>query len=749
MWFSRKKKKAKTRSKRVEPRFEGAKRSSGDLRVSAADRTARVTAPNSRKAKNSKSGAARRAKTQKRKGRRSQPSLWWRATRFGTYWTCVGCLWGAIGLVILFGYFAAKMPHSSEWAVPDRAPNVQILDLDGKLLANRGATGGQAISLGEMSPHIPQAVIAIEDRRFRHHLGIDPIGLARAMVSNVMAGRVVQGGSTLSQQLAKNLFLKPERTVERKIQEMVLALWLERKYSKDEILEMYLNRVYFGSGATGVEAASLRYFQKPAKDVTLAQAALLAGLLKAPSKLSPARDPKAADARAKLVLSAMRRDGVITPEQHASAKSVTAQRARKYWSGAQHYVADWVMDRLPELIGEVRSDIIVEASIDGDLLVQAERVIDGTLKVYGQEKDVRQGALVSLDGTGAVRALVGGRDYTTSQFNRAVEAKRQPGSAFKSFVWLAALEQGATARSVRQDAPVRIGKWAPKNYDNTFRGPVTLDYALAKSLNTIAAQLVMEAGPKTVANTAKRLGIETKLNANASIALGTSEVSLLELTSAYTPFANGGFEVKPFVITTIRTEGGRVLYRHPGHSGAKVLRDRELAQMNTMLRGVVLGGTGRNAALEGWQVAGKTGTSQNFRDALFVGYTSNLTTGIWFGNDDGKPTKKVTGGSLPASAWRDFMQFAHTGVPVDALPGQARLPETVAVVPRPRPERYFGSETRNGLARVEPQRDVLPMSDAAKPNAIVPSVPISNGNVGGAAQQPSSPRAIRDLLFGS
>ncbi|MEN0088636.1 MAG: PBP1A family penicillin-binding protein [Pseudomonadota bacterium] len=675
--------------------------------------------------------------------------------RFVTYWGLTFGLWGGIAVLCIAGWYAAQMPHSSGWAVPERAPNVRILDLDGQLLANRGVTGGQAISLGEMSPYIPAAVIAIEDRRFKSHFGIDPIGLSRAMVTNVMAGRVVQGGSTLTQQLAKNLFLTPERSIGRKAQEAVLAIWLEHKYDKDRILEMYLNRVYFGSGATGVEAASLRYFNKSAKDVTLSEAALLAGLLKAPSRLSPARDPEAADARAEVVLAAMLRDGSITRQQHAQAAHVGPQRAERYWSGAEHYVADWVMDRLPKLVGDVEGDLIVKTSIDGELQAYADTVISDALGAEGDTLNVGQGALVSIDGTGAVRALVGGRDYKDSQFNRAVEAKRQPGSAFKPFVWLAALERGATPRTVRQDAPITVGSWKPKNYDDKYRGPVTLDYALAKSSNTVAARLTMEMGPKTVADTARRLGIGSKLSTNASLALGTSEVSLLELTAAYAPFANGGFDVKPTVIERIETRSGKILYQRPQHDGTRVMREREVSMMNAMLRGVVTGGTGRAAKLNNWQVAGKTGTSQNFRDALFVGYTSNLTTGIWFGNDDGKPTKKVTGGSMPTRAWHQFMLAAHEGVPTRRLPGFVDLPDMLAIQPRldPRLAAPLAAPAVMPAGLVPTAKQDVPVAPAqpaqTSPVGNPGAAPRPNADVGSTvAATDTAPRSITDILFG-
>ncbi len=426
------------------------------------------------------------------------------------YWGFVLGIWAAIAIGCVVGYYGVKLPSMESWAVPQRPPNARIVSVEGDLIANRGVTGGEAMRLDEMSPWLPQAVIAIEDRRFRYHAGVDPLGLARAMITNAVSGRTVQGGSTLTQQLAKNLFLEPERTLERKIQEALLALWLETKFSKDEILELYLNRVYFGAGAYGVDAAARRYFAKSARDVSLGEAAMIAGLLKAPSRLSPARDPKAANERAQLVLAAMRREGFITEREASLAMGMDAATAKRYWSGSQHYVADMVMAQLPALIGEMRGDVIVQTSLDYELQKQAEAIISDELAAKGKKLNIGQAALVAMDGTGAIRALVGGRDYSKSQFNRAADARRQPGSAFKPFVYLAALEAGRTPQTMREDAPVRFGKWTPENYDRKYRGPVTLQSALAGSLNTIAAQLTMEVGPKTVAQTAHRLGIKVR-----------------------------------------------------------------------------------------------------------------------------------------------------------------------------------------------------------------------------------------------
>ncbi|MDO9416882.1 transglycosylase domain-containing protein [Pararhizobium sp.] len=654
-------------SGRIEPSFEGGRsRDDSDLRMSAGERVAggggRKSGRGSKMPK-----AARNKRSRGRRGG-SGGGLVGLLRRL-VYWCVVLGIWSAIGIGGLVLYYGARMPAATSWAIPDRPPNVKILAVDGQTIANRGTTGGEALSLENMSPYIPQAVIAIEDRRFYSHLGFDPLGFGRAMLANISSGRMVQGGSTLTQQLAKNLFLSPDRTLERKVQEVLLAIWLEHKYNKDQILAMYLNRVFFGSNAYGVEAASRRYFNKSARDVNLGEAALLAGLLKAPSRLSPARDPDAAEARAQVVLGAMREEGFVTDNEIKTAMSQTPTKAKSYWSGAEHYAADMVMDQLPGLIGDVKADLVIDTTIDLGLEKKAEKTLEDTLAASGDKFNVSQAALVSIDGTGAIRALVGGRDYAASQFDRASKAKRQPGSAFKPFVYAAALEIGRTPQSVRNDAPVRIGKWTPENYDQKYRGDVTLENALANSLNTIAAQLVMEVGPDNVAKLAHRLGIESELQANASIALGTSEVSLVELTSAYAPFMNGGYKATPHVIRRISTADGTVLYENTYDNPPRVLEPLVVSDMNKMMMRVITSGTGKKAKLPGWQAAGKTGTTQSFRDALFVGYTSNLTTGIWFGNDDGKSMKKVTGGGLPAQAWSTYMIAAHEGLPPSPLFG--------------------------------------------------------------------------------
>ncbi|MEM9677934.1 MAG: PBP1A family penicillin-binding protein, partial [Pseudomonadota bacterium] len=507
-------------------------------------------------------------------------------------------------------------------------------------------------------------------------------GFSRAMVRNIMQKRLREGGSTLTQQLAKNLFLTPDRTFGRKIQELILAFWLESKYSKAEILELYLNRVYFGAGATGVDAASQRYFGKAARDVTIEEAALLAGLLKAPSRFTPAKSPKLANQRAAVVLRAMEREGYIKPNRTQKGLYRPGENARYFNSGPENFVADMVLAQVKKRLGKIDRDLVVTTTISPYLMSVAQSALQTNLDKSGKKFRVSEAALVSLAPDGAVKSLIGGSNYAKSQFNRAVDAKRQPGSAFKPFVWQAALEAGYFPDTAIEDRPVRIGKWQPANYDGRYRGAVTLEQALSLSLNTVSAQLTQQVGPGTVADVAVSMGIGSKLTKNASISLGTSEVSLLELTSAYLPYANGGRAVAPYLISSILDDKRKTLYRHAAPPQSIVVRDDVLRDMNRMLVNVVEQGTARNARLKGHVAAGKTGTSQSFRDAIFVGHTAHFVTGVWFGNDNNSPTRKLTGGSLPARSWQSYMATAHRGLDAKPLPGMVRVsPNVMPVIP--------------------------------------------------------------------
>jgi len=701
---------------RIEPTFdvEDPRMGALDLRLSDDDRALAKPKRGPAKPKPEKSAAPARSKKPaaraaadkpgKRAGKRKRgrkvakkPGLLPFLARTGgklTYWGAVLGVWGLIAFGALLGFYAAYLPPASEWEVPKRPPNVQILAAGGEMIGNRGDTGGEAIRLEQVPPYLPEAVIAIEDRRFYSHFGVDPIGLARAMLTNITSGRLVQGGSTLSQQLAKNLFLKPERTLKRKMQEVVLALWLENNYSKDEIIELYLNRVYFGSGAYGVDAAARRYYNKTARTLTIAEAAVLAGVLKSPTNYSPKNNPDRAETRAQVVLMAMHREGFITEAEAANAlASPAAISAARQTRGAEHYVADYALSEVKRILGEIDGDLVVDTTIDLSLQKTGEEVIRQSLDTAGKKRGVTQGALVAIDGNGRIKALVGGRDYGKSQFNRAVSAKRQPGSSFKPFVYLAALEQGFTPNTARLDAPIRIGKWTPINYDRKYRGKVTLTTALAKSLNTVAATTAHTIGPANVVKTAQRLGITSKMRAHPSIALGTSEVTPLELTAAYVPFSNGGYGILPHLVRRITTKSGEVLYERDGSGPGRVIQGKHLGMMNHMLAQALTVGTGRKAQLKDRPAAGKTGTTQNLRDAWFVGYTGHLTAGIWYGNDDGKPSKSATGGSLPAESWRIFMTAAHDGLPAAALPGNDF---TVAANVRPASEPVEAAATGSG-----------------------------------------------------
>jgi penicillin-binding protein 1A len=585
------------------------------------------------------------------------------------YWGAVLAVWAiiaAIGLVIWIG---AHLPPIQSLEIPKRPPSVLILGAGGTTLATRGDMGGAAVTLRELPDYVPKAFIAIEDRRFYSHHGVDPLGILRALMHDVLRRGNAQGGSTITQQLAKNLFLTQERTVSRKLQEVALAFWLEHRFSKSQILELYLNRVYFGSGAYGVEAAAQRYFGKSARQLTVAEAALLAGLVQSPSRLAPSHNPDGAERRARIVLADMADQKLIGEDAEKLALAHPARAVKPAGADSLNYVADWVMDAVNDYVGRFDQDIVVETSIDPALQGAAEHALDDALREKGEKFGISEGAIVAMTPDGVVRALVGGRSYAESQFNRAIAAKRQPGSAFKPFVYLTALEHGLTPDTVRDDAPIIVKGWKPENYEHEFMGPVTLTTALANSLNTVSVRLILEVGPSAVARTAYRLGIDSKLDANPSLALGTSGVSPLELVSAYAPFANGGFAAVPHAIERIKGTDGTILYARATQALGRIVDARYVAMMNSMLHETIASGTGRHADLPGWSAAGKTGTSQDYRDAWFVGYTSHMVTGIWLGNDDNSPTRKAVGGGLPVDVWSRFMRAAHQGVAPSGLPG--------------------------------------------------------------------------------
>jgi penicillin-binding protein 1A len=585
------------------------------------------------------------------------------------YWSLVVALWVVIAGIGGAVWIGAHLPPIQSLEIPKRPPSIQLVGINGRVLTTRGDGGGEVLPLKALPPYLPKAFIAIEDRRFYDHHGVDPFGIARAVVANILRRGLSQGGSTITQQLAKNLFLTQERTLTRKIQELVLAFWLERKFSKTEILELYLNRVYFGAGAYGVEAAAQRYFGKSARQVTLAEAAMLAGLVKSPSRLAPTRNPDGAERRAQVVLAAMSEAHLVTENMAKTAMAQPARVAPQAGAGSVNYVADWIMDVLDDIVGRVDEDIVIETSIDPALQAIAEKALVEELAQKGGKFGVTQGAVVTMTPDGTVRALVGGRDYTESQFNRAVSAKRQPGSAFKPFVYLTAIERGLTPDTLREDRPLSVKGWKPENYTREYFGNVSLTQALAMSLNTVSVRLTLEFGPTAVTKTAYRLGIASKLEPNASIALGTSEVSVIELISAYATFANGGLAAAPHVVERVRTADGRVLYRRTPEGLGRVIDERYVAMMNQMMRETLLTGTAKKADLPGWPAAGKTGTSQDFRDAWFIGYTAQYVTGVWLGNDDGSPTHKTTGSGLPVEIWSRVMKTAHQNIPVAALPG--------------------------------------------------------------------------------
>ncbi|WP_417309113.1 transglycosylase domain-containing protein [Devosia sp.] len=636
-------------SGRIEPGF-----ADGDLRIDDAP----VSKPKRGKAKT----------TRGRRKRERKP-----ITLFGIigklfYWMLVLGFWAGLAVAGVIVYYAVQLPSADTWKVPDRAANIRILAANGQLISNRGKTGGEAVPIRELPYYVPAAFISIEDRRFRDHFGIDVIGLASVALESVRAGGVTRGASTITQQVAKNLFLTPDQTIGRKVQEALLAVWLEQTYTKDEILELYLNRMYFGYERYGIESASQYYFGKSARNLSLSEATILAGSLQAPSRLNPKGDPDRIKTRQSLVLNAMAKEGYISAAEAQAATIDPTETVRTKVLGAESYVADWVETLMTTYLGDVTEDVVVSTTINWDLQKQAEFAVKEAVAAHGAERGFSQAALVAMDVDGSVRALVGGVDYSQSQYNRAVTARRQPGSAFKPFVYLAGMEKGYTPDTIAEDAPIDINGWEPHNADGKYRGPMTLREALAMSRNTVAALLANDVGPDKVVEAAMRMGISSPLQPVPSIALGTQEVSLLELTAAYAPFANGGIGVLANVITRIETSDGELLYEAIPAGPGRVIEPNIVAEMNDMLHAAIEVGTGKRAELNGWPMAGKTGTSQKARDAVFVGYTSRMVAGVWLGNDDDEGTK-LSGGNVPVEIWSAFMAKAHEGIPIAELPG--------------------------------------------------------------------------------
>jgi penicillin-binding protein 1A len=559
------------------------------------------------------------------------------------------------------------------WSL-NRQESVRFVDRDGETLGVRGPYYGARVHLAEIPDYVPQAFLAIEDRRFYEHEGVDRIGVLRAVLANLRAGETVQGGSTLTQQLARNLFLTPRQTVNRKLREMVLASRLERRLTKDEILELYLNRVYLGDQAYGVDAAARRFFGKPATELTLAEAAMLAGLPKAPSRSAPTESLERATARQHVVLAAMVDAGYITSEQRDEA---IAQRIRVVERPAVErslgYAFDLAVEQARAAVGRDVPDLVIHMTIDADTQRAAADSIRRRLGNRAFGRRPLQASYMALDRDGGVRALIGGTDYNTSKFNRVTQARRQPGSTFKTFVYTAALESGLDTEDVRYDEPIVIDGWRPRNYDEGYRGAVTLRTAFALSINTVAAEVANEVGAARVADVARRLGIANMPERNAfvppSIALGSIETTLWDMTTAFATFMDDGMRVDPHIVQRVTNSAGREIYVRPPYTPQRVLDEDVAHRMNGMMGAVVLRGTGTGARIGDRDIAGKTGTSSDWRDAWFVGYSRDFTAGVWVGHDDFTSMGRTTGGTLPAQIWADSMRVAHQGVENHPLPG--------------------------------------------------------------------------------
>jgi penicillin-binding protein 1A len=591
---------------------------------------------------------------------------------------------GTVGMLLLLALAvpAFQMTSDEDWLKKSELA-VTFLDRYGNEVGSRGIRHNDSVPLDQFPDSLIKAVLATEDRRFYEHFGIDIAGTLRAVVTNARAGGVVQGGSSLSQQLAKNLFLSNERTLDRKIKEAFLAMWLEARLTKNEILKLYLDRAYMGGGAFGVDAAAQYYFNKSARDVNLAEGAMLAGLFKAPTKYAPHVNLPAARARANVVLDNLVEAGFMTEGQVFGARRRPATPVDRRDERSPNYYLDWAFDEMKKLVDTLPKSMtervfVVRTALDSNMQKVADAAVENSLRQYGQEYHATQAASVLMEVDGSVRAMVGGRDYGASQFNRATDAMRQPGSSFKPYVYTTALMHGFKPNSIVVDAPICLGNWCPHNYGGGYGGSMTLISALTHSVNTVAVRLSVAIGdgnPKLgrnrIVETARKFGIRSPLPDTPSLPIGADEVNVLEHTGAYGTFPNLGKAVTPHAILEVRTGGGDLVWRfdRDGPKPRQVIPASVAADMIKMMNSVVESGTARRARLDGIAAAGKTGTTNAYRDAWFMGYTGNFVCGIWFGNDDYSSTNRMTGGALPAMTWHTIMEYAHQGAEIKQLPG--------------------------------------------------------------------------------
>lgn len=633
------------------------------------------------------------------------------------YWGAVLTVWGLIFVTTVILVFAQGLPDISKLYDVKRQPTLSYLDRSGALIAVRGAQAAPPVDIDHLPKYVPDAFIAIEDRRFYHHLGFDPIGIARAARNDIFRrkpGENLAGGSTITQQLARNIFLSPDQNWRRKIQELILAVELEMKYSKKEILALYLNRVPFGGGANGIEAAAKRYFDKQAKDLTLGEVALLAGSVKGPSRYNPVYAPERSARRATIVLNEMYETGKISAEQRDAALRDRIAVRKTLANQNAGYFVDWIDAKVRSLVGEPGEDLVIETTLDLPIQMAAETAVQQIIARDAKAKGIQQAALVALDGEGKVRAYMGGSAYDETQFDRASNAQRQAGSSFKPFVYLTAMEQGRTPDMMVVDEPVKIGNWEPRNYTGKYLGTITLQTALAQSINTVAAKLASEIGTANVAETARRLGISGRIQTDPSMALGAVEVTPVQMAQSFAAFANGGFRTQAYGIERIRTSTGRILYDHGVErtNRNQVVGAPGLQYMNQMMREVVKSGTGTRAQIPGYDLAGKTGTTSDYKDAWFIGYTGGFVAAVWIGKDDNTPMARgVTGGGPPAEIWHNFMAAALPRLKVQAIPG--------------------GEVPPGGLAPPDTIEDLLaPPADATAPGAPpapAPTAPNASG----------------------